>query len=37
MTDELLQECKECRSHVYKAQDELDEYKRRKESDYALD
>lgn len=29
MTDELLQECKECRSHVYKAQDDLDKYNRR--------
>ena len=34
MTDELLSECKECRSHVYKAQGDLDEYNRRKENDY---
>ena len=34
MSDELLQECKECRSHVSKAQDDLDEYNRRKENDY---
>lgn len=26
MTDELLQECKECRSHVSKAQDDLDKF-----------
>ena len=26
MTDELLVECKECRSHVYKAQDDLDKF-----------
>ena len=31
MTDELLVECKECRSHVYKAQGELDKYNCRKE------
>ena len=35
MTDELLVECKECRSHVYKAQGDLDEHNRRKENDYA--
>ena len=29
MTDELLPECKECRRHVYKAQDSLNEYNRR--------
>ena len=29
MTDELLPECKECRSHVYKAQDDLDKYNHR--------
>ena len=29
MSDELLPECKECRSHVSKAQDDLDEYNRR--------
>ena len=29
MTDELLPECKECRSHVSKAQDDLDKYNRR--------
>ena len=34
MTDELLTECKECRSHVDKAQDALDEYNHRKENDY---
>lgn len=37
MTDELLPECKECRSHVYEAQTDLDEYKRRageKEADH---
>ena len=34
MTDELLPECKECRSHVSKAQDDLDEYNREKENDY---
>ena len=37
MSDGLLQECKECRSCVCKAQDDLDEYNRRKEDDYALD
>ena len=26
MTDELLPECKKCRRHVYKAQDDLDKY-----------
>ena len=26
MTDELLPECKECQSHVYKAQDDSDKY-----------
>lgn len=34
MTDELLPECKECRSHVDKAQDALDEYNHRKGNDY---
>lgn len=34
MTDELLSECKECRRHVRKAQDDFDEYNRRKENDY---
>ena len=29
MADELLPECKECRSHVIKAQDDLDKYNRR--------
>ena len=29
MTDELLPECQECSSHVYKAQDDFDEYRRR--------
>ena len=29
MKDELLLECKECRSHVSKAQDDLDKYNRR--------
>ena len=29
MTGELLPECKECRSHVYKAQDDLDKYNHR--------
>ena len=29
MTDELLPECKECRSHVDKAQDDLDAWNRR--------
>lgn len=29
MTDESLPECKECRSHVSKAQDDFDEYRRR--------
>ena len=29
MTDELLSECKECRNHVYKAQDDLDAWNRR--------
>ena len=28
MTDELLPECQECSSHVYKAQDDFDEYRR---------
>ncbi len=28
MTDELLTECKECRSHVHKAQGDLDEHNR---------
>ena len=28
MTDELLPECKACQSHVYKAQDDLDNYNR---------
>ena len=28
MTDEPLPECKECRSHVSKAQDDLDKYNR---------
>ena len=35
MSDELLPECKECRRHVYKAQDDLDEYNHRKENNYA--
>ena len=26
MTDDLLPECKECRSHVSKAQDDLDKF-----------
>lgn len=34
MTDELLTECKECRSHVHKAQGDLDEHNRRKRNDY---
>ena len=34
MTDELLVECKECRSHGYKAQGDLNEHNRRKENDY---
>ena len=29
MTDDVLQECKECRSHVSKAQYDLDAYNRR--------
>jgi hypothetical protein len=29
MTDELLPECQECSSHVYKEQDDFDEYRRR--------
>ena len=33
MTDELMPECKECRSHVSKAQDDLDKYNRRNMSD----
>ena len=33
MTDELLSECKECLSHVYKAQDDLDKYNRRSENE----
>ena len=33
MTDELLPECKECRSHVSKAQDDLDKYNRRSYGD----
>ena len=36
MTDELLPECKECMSHVSKAQDDLDEYNSRKEKDDVL-
>ena len=32
MTDELLTECKECRSHVHKAQGDLDEYNHRKQT-----
>lgn len=34
MTDELLTECKECRSHVHKAQGDLDEYNHRKRNDH---
>lgn len=37
MTDELLPECKECRSHVSKAQDDLDEYNHQKENDHETD
>lgn len=29
MTDDLLTECQECKSNVYKAQDDLDKYSRR--------
>ena len=29
MTDDVLQECKECRNHVSKAQYDLDAYNRR--------
>ena len=36
MTDEPLPECKECRCHVDKAQDDLDEYNRRKKNDCGL-
>ena len=36
MTDELLLECKTCMSHVYKAQDDLNEYNHRKENDNDL-
>lgn len=37
MTDELLLECKECKSHVSKAQDDLDEYNYQKENDRETD
>ena len=37
MTDELLLECKECRSHVSKAQDDLDEYNHQKENEHETD
>lgn len=33
MTDELLPECKECQSHVYKAQNDVDNYNRRIEEE----
>lgn len=34
-TDDLLPECQECRSHVYKAQDDFDAWNRRVGEDSA--